>query len=73
MSQEILDAYIEKITSATYQAGVAGLARGTRGRVLFQAFLALATAEKQSPVTIQEITRLCAHETEVAFRLGLVK
>jgi hypothetical protein len=47
--------------------------RGARGRILFQAFLALAMAEKGEPLTIADVTKICAHETECAFRIGIVK
>lgn len=47
--------------------------RGAKGRVLFQSFLALATAEKGSPLTIAEVTKLCVLETETAFRIGALE
>ncbi len=48
------------------------LPNGAIGRVLFNAFLAVATRAKGERLTVNEITRLCANETEDAFRKGYV-
>lgn len=60
-----------RITDAIEEFGA--VPRGARGRVLFQSFLALATAEKGAPLTVREVTLLCAEETQVAVRIGAVK
>jgi len=64
-------AYLTKtITGAVVDSG---LPNGAIGRVLYNAFLAVATREKGTKLTIREVTQICAHETENAFRLGLVR
>lgn len=68
-----LQVFQERIATAIEAGGEAGVPRGARCRILFQSYLALAMAEKGDQLTVGEVTKLCAHETEVAVRIGTVR
>lgn len=49
------------------------LNRGLRGRVVFQAYLAIIEREKGSKLTVQDLSQACATEAQYAFTLGKIK
>lgn len=51
----------------------ASLPNGAKGRLLFNAFLAMATAENGAQLTVAEVADLCAYEAKKAVEMGLVR
>jgi hypothetical protein len=71
---EVVAEQAKRLTDALVRAvNESDLPSGAIGRLLFQAFLAVATRAKESQLTVGEITLLCAEETTEAMRLGLLE